>query len=70
MSRGGAGTKQAVRAVQSFSGRLDPSGRPMVLLRTQRRGERDPRTTGGEQLLGTRCLPEFGARRDSGDAEG
>ena len=69
MSRGGVGTKQAVRAVQSFSGRLDPLGRPVVLLRSQRRGQRDPRTTGGEQLLGARCLPELGAQRDSGDAE-
>ena len=69
MSRGGAGTKQAVRVVQSFSGRLDLSGRHVVLLRSQCRGQRDPRTTGGEQLLGARCLPELGARRDSSDAE-
>ena len=67
MSRGGAGTKQAVWAVQSFSGRLDPSGRPVVLLRSQRRGQRDLRTTGGEQLLGDQSVPELGARPNSGE---
>ena len=68
-SGGGTETKLGVWAVQCSSGRLDPSGRRVVLQRNQHRGQHDLRTTGGEQLLGARCLPELGAQRDSGDAE-
>ena len=57
------------RAVQGRSGLLIPSGRRVVLLRRCTRGQDELRATGGEELLGARCLPELGARRDSGDAE-
>ena len=66
-SGGGVGAVLVVRAVQGSSGRLDPSGRRVVLLRSQRRGQRDLRTTGGEQLLGDQHVPELGTRHNSGE---
>jgi hypothetical protein len=63
------GAALAERAVQGRSGLLTPSSRHVVLLRRCTRGQDELMATGSEELLGARCLPELGARRDSSDAE-
>ena len=57
------------RALQGRSELLIPSGRRVVLLRRCTSGQDELMATDDEELLGARCLPELGDRRDSGDAE-
>ena len=53
-SPGGGGAAELVeRALEGYAGLLDPSRRRAEVLRSRNGGQRDPRTDGGEQLLGS-----------------
>ena len=50
---GGGATELVERALEGYAGLLDPSKRRAEVLWSRNGGQRDPRTDGGEQLLGS-----------------
>ena len=62
-SPGGGGAAELVeRALEGYAGLLDPSRRRAEVLRSRNGGQRDPRTDGGEQLLGSEATCDGGIR--------
>ena len=50
------------RPLEGYAGLLDPSRRRAEVLRSRNGGQRDPRTDGGEQLLGSEATCDGGIR--------
>ena len=68
MVGGGVGAALVVRAVQCSFRCLDPAGRRVGLLRSRCRGQRDLRSTSGEQSRRGLNSPELELGHDSGEA--